>query len=85
MNYKDWRIVKSPLGKVGKIKASDLSMLPRGWYIPLEGNCIYYKKGGELTERAQGARTIKSRKDIKDLSNRLYYDYGLLMGKLNSL
>ena len=81
-SFRDWVVVKSPIGKFGKVRAENLKLIPKTWKIMTKTNCVFYFKNGSLTERAQGLLTISNPTQVRELGDRFLYDTGLVIGKI---
>ncbi len=75
-------VVKSPIGRYAKIRESNLHLLPKDWEVMPKHNLRLYNASGGLQEKAKGLIEIKHKGTIKDLSNPIYYDYGMMIGKI---
>lgn len=82
---KDYVVVMSPIGKMGKIEKGRLKMLPKDWREIPKTNIRLYRADGGLQEKAIGLLEIKNKGHIDQLSNPIYYDYGMTIGKIMSV
>ena len=77
-----WHVVKAPTGKYAKVRKSNLKLIPKTWKIIQRGSVRFYLGDGGLTSRAEGLITIKNPVQVKELETGLYYDTGILIGKI---
>lgn len=79
---KKYAVVRSPIGKMAKIDLRRMKALPNDWDILPKTNMQVYRADGGLQEKSIGLVELRHKHQFEQLSNPIYYDYGLMIGKI---